>query len=271
MIKEKKNEIKFFHPKKFLGQHFILDPKLSRRIVAVAGDISSGTTIEVGPGLGSLTKALLESQANVIAIEKDKDLMNRLEKLAEDWPNNLSIIEKDAKKVDISRLGETPRRIIANLPYNIATELLVSWLKKPDSFSTLTVMLQKEVAQRIVASPGSKIYGRLSILANWHWQTSLSFHVNPKVFIPPPKVDSSIIHFTSLHEPIAPAEIKSLEKITSATFGQRRKMIRSSLKIFGDPEKICLEAGVDSTLRPEQITIEKFCALARAYNTCKSL
>ncbi len=251
-------------PRKGLGQHFLLDLNLTARIARVAGDISEGTTVEVGPGPGGLTRALLEADATVVAIEKDERCISALAEVSAAWPGRLEVTKGDVLKVDASTIGGTPRRIIANLPYNIGTELLVRWLSRPDAFTSLTVMIQKEVAARVAAGPGSKIYGRLSVLAGWRWKVTQALDVPPEAFTPPPKVESTVIHAVPLESPVAEADATILAQVTAAAFGQRRKMIRSSLKSLGDSQALCAAAGLDPTQRPEQISVAGFCALARA-------
>ncbi len=249
---------------KGLGQHFLLDLNLTARIARSAGDLSGGTTIEVGPGPGGLTRALLAQGARVIAIEKDPRCISILTDLAAAYPGQLEIIEGDAQRTNITVLGNTPRRVVANLPYNIGTDLILTWLDRPDAFASLTVMVQKEVAERLAAGPGSKQYGRLSVFAGWRWQVRKDFDVNPKAFTPPPKVDSSIVHLIPRAAPLAEADADTLARVTAAAFGQRRKMLRTSLKSLGDAEALCAAAGIEPTARPEQINITAFCALARA-------
>ncbi len=250
--------------RKGLGQHFLLDLALTARIARAAGDITQGTTIEIGPGPGGLTRALLDQGASVIAIEKDRRCLAALAEVAAVWPGKLEIIDGDALKLDVTGFGTLPRRVIANLPYNIGTELLVRWLSRPDAFASLTVMVQKEVAERIAADPDSKIYGRLSILAGWRWKVTRALEVPPEAFTPPPRVESTVIHIVPLPEPVAEADAATLARVTAAAFGQRRKMLRSSLKSLGDAEALCAVAGIDPTQRPEQISVTDFCALARA-------
>ena len=253
--------------RKGLGQHFLLDLNLTARVARTAGDLSTGTTIEIGPGPGGLTRALLEAGAQVIAVEKDHRCIGALQEIAAAWPGQLDIIESDALDVDIAALGNAPRRVVANLPYNVGTELLVRWLQQPDAFVSLTVMMQKEVAERLAATPGSRPYGRLSVLAGWRWHVQLEFDVNPKAFTPPPSVDSTVVHITPLGQPVAKANADALARVTAAAFGQRRKMLRSSLKPLGDAAALCEAAGLDATLRAKQVTIEGFCALAREINS----
>ena len=250
--------------KKGLGQHFLLDLNLTRRIAKAAGQINKGTTIEVGPGPGALTRALIEAGANVIAIEKDTRCIPALTSLTEIAEDKLNVLEGNVLKMDLSCLGETPRRIISNLPYNIGTELLLKWLQTPKSFESITVMLQKEVASRLIASPGSKSYGRLSVFARRCWKINLVFNINPKAFVPPPRVDSTLIHLRPLAEPIAEIDENTLSRVTAAAFGQRRKMLRSSLKKLGDAEYLCKITNLDPTARADQLSIEDFYKLSAA-------
>lgn len=254
-------------PRKGLGQHFLHDLNLTARIARTAqktSDLTTGTTIEIGPGPGGLTRALLAEGATVTAIEKDQRCLDALAQVSDAWPGKLTVIESDALKLDAATLGTAPRRIVANLPYNIGTELIVRWLQRPDAFTSLTVMVQKEVAARIAAPPGSKTYGRLSVLAGWRWKAKLAFDVDPQAFTPPPRVDSTVIHITPLEKPVAEADAATLTQVTAAAFGQRRKMLRASLKSLGDAQALCAAANLDPTIRPEQVPVEGFCALARA-------
>lgn len=249
---------------KGLGQHFLLDLNLTARIARSAGELAEGTTIEIGPGPGGLTRALLAQGARVIAIEKDKRCVSILQDLSEAYPGKLETIMADAQSTDITLLGTTPRRVVANLPYNIGTDLILGWLDRPDAFASITVMVQKEVAERLAAGPGSRQYGRLSVFAGWRWYVHKDFDVNPKAFTPPPKVESSIVHLTPRPAPVAEADAASLARVTAAAFGQRRKMLRASLKSLGDAEALCAAVGIEPTARPEQIDVATFCALARA-------
>jgi len=248
---------------KGLGQHFLLDLNLTSRIARSAGDLSTGTTIEIGPGPGGLTRALLEQGAQVIVIEKDERCIAIQNALAEAYPGKLDVVMGDAQAIDIANLGKMPRRVVANLPYNIGTDLILTWLDTPQAFTSITVMVQKEVAERLAADPGSKQYGRLSVFAGWRWQVRKDFDVNPKAFTPPPKVESSIVHLIPRPEPLAEADATALSRVTAAAFGQRRKMLRTSLKSLGDAEALCAAVGVPATARPEQVDIATFCALAR--------
>ncbi len=256
------NKINNFEKNKRLGQHFLNDRNILKKILNLHKNLTLGTVIEIGPGLGSLTKEILNRDAKLITIEKDTRLKEPLLNLKELWPNNLEIIFGDALKIEIHNLGNKPRRIIANLPYNIGTELLVQCLEKPKFFSSITVMLQKEVAERITANPGSKNYGRLSVLSGWHWDSELAFTVKAKSFNPPPKVDSAVLNLVPKDKPILPINVNTLSKITHALFSNRRKMLRSGLKKLGDPDMIASETGIDIAKRPQELTIKEFCIIA---------
>jgi 16S rRNA (adenine1518-N6/adenine1519-N6)-dimethyltransferase len=249
--------------KKSLGQNFLLDLNLTAKIARAAGDLGAGTTIEIGPGPGGLTRALLEGGARVIAIEKDSRCQAALAELAAHYPGRLEVIGGDALTIDAARLGEAPRRIVANLPYNVATPLLIGWLRTIDAFESLTLMFQREVADRLTAPPGGRAYGRLSVIAQWRAQVKRLFDIDPKAFTPPPKVVSSVVQFRRRAD--APeADFARLERVTAAAFGQRRKMLRASLKSLGDAAALLAEAGLEPTARAEEISIEGFCRLARA-------
>lgn len=250
---------------KALGQHFLLDLNLTGRIARAAGDLTSGTCIEVGPGPGGLTRALLDAGAHVIAIEKDKRCREILEELRAAYPDRLETIEADALTIDAAQLGVAPRRIVANLPYNVGTELLLGWLKNIGAFECLVLMFQSEVAARLTAPADTKAYGRLSVITQWLCDVEPLFHINPKAFTPPPAVNSTVVRLTPRRQPLAPAKRETLERVTAAAFGQRRKMLRQSLKSLGvDAEALCRAAGVEPTARAETLSVEQFCALARA-------
>jgi 16S rRNA (adenine1518-N6/adenine1519-N6)-dimethyltransferase len=252
--------------RKSLGQNFILDLNLTRRIARAAGALDAGTTIEVGPGPGGLTRALLaEGAARVIAIERDQRCIAALAELAALYPSRLSMIEGDALTLDPTTLGDAPRRIVANLPYNIATALLLKWLERIADYESLTLMFQREVAERLVATPRSPAYGRLSVLVQWLCEARILFDIAPGAFTPPPKVTSSVARLVPRAAPLAPAEKATLERVTAAAFGQRRKMLRSSLRSLGVPvEPLLSAAGVAPTARAEELSVAAFCALARA-------
>ena len=250
--------------RKSLGQNFLFDLNLTRKIARSAGPLT-GTTIEIGPGPGGLTRALLlEQAAHVIAIEKDRRAREVLSSLLTSAGDRLTLIEADALTSPIWELGTTPRRIIANLPYNIATTLLIKWLKHANCFDSMTLMFQREVAERITAHTGEATYGRLSVLTRWLADAKILFDVPPSAFVPPPKITSSIVQIVPLAHPRYPCSQHFLEFITRKAFGQRRKMLRSSLKkINGD--QLLAAAGIAPESRPQDIDIEKFCKLANLY------
>jgi 16S rRNA (adenine1518-N6/adenine1519-N6)-dimethyltransferase len=250
--------------RKSLGQHFLYDLNLTRRIARAAGDLSSGTTIEIGPGPGGLTRALLlEGAAKVIAVERDARALPALAEIQVVHPGKLEILEADALDLDAATLGEAPRRIVANLPYNAGTPMLLAWLARPDAFERLVLMFQKEVAERICAGPGGKDYGRLAVAAQWRWRPRKLFDVAPSAFVPPPSIVSAVVELIPREAPLAPADPKTLERVVAAAFGQRRKMLRQSLKSVGDATALCEGAGIDPTRRAETLSVEEFCALAR--------
>ena len=251
--------------RKRLGQHFLLDLNLTRRIARAAGDLSEGTVIEIGPGPGGLTRALLEVGARrVIAIERDERCRPALAELEAAFPGRLTVIFADALQTDAARIGEPPRRIVANLPYNVATPLLVRWLQTIDAFAGLTLMFQKEVADRLTARPRTKDYGRLSVLTQWLTEPRRLFDIPARAFTPPPKVTSTVVQLTPRPAPLHRADRATLERVTAAAFGQRRKMLRQSLKQLGaDPAALLARAGVPETARAEELNVEQFCTLAR--------
>ncbi len=246
-----------------LGQHFLLDPNLTARIARSAGDLTRTTVIEVGPGPGGLTRSLLAAgAARVVAIEKDERCVAALSGLAGTYPDRLTVIGGDALEQDFEALAPPPRRIVANLPYNIATPLLLRWLRTAAAFTGFTLMFQKEVADRIVADPGTAAYGRLSVVVQWLCSAELLFNVDARAFVPPPQVASAVVGLTPRPQPLAPADWTALTQVTAAAFGQRRKMLRGALRSLGlAPEA----AGIDGRRRGETLTVDEFCALARAY------
>jgi 16S rRNA (adenine1518-N6/adenine1519-N6)-dimethyltransferase len=254
--------------KKALGQNFLLDLNLTSRIARASGPLEGATVVEVGPGPGGLTRALLAGgAARVIAIERDARCLPALAEVAAAYPGRLEVIEGDALKVDMAALtGGAPSRIVANLPYNVGTSLLTGWLTGeawPPWYQSLTLMFQKEVAQRIVAAPGSDAYGRLGVLCGWRTEARIMFDVAPSAFVPPPKITSSVVHLVPRAEPL-PCAVRMLERVTLAAFGQRRKMIRQSLKgLVSDPMPLIEAAGLEPTERAENLTVEDFCRLAR--------
>ncbi|AQZ52387.1 16S rRNA (adenine(1518)-N(6)/adenine(1519)-N(6))-dimethyltransferase RsmA [Martelella mediterranea] len=252
--------------KKALGQNFLLDLNLTQKIARTAGDLEGAHVIEVGPGPGGLTRAILSLGAEKLTvIERDERCLPALEEIASHYPGRLEIIGGDALKTDFAALaGDRPVRIISNLPYNVGTQLLVNWLLPrawPPYWQSLTLMFQKEVAQRIVAEAGDNHYGRLGVLAGWRTQARIAFDVPPQAFTPPPKVTSSVVHLTPRAEPL-PVAASALERVTQAAFGQRRKMLRQSLKSLGG-EALLAKAGIDPTRRAETLSIAEFCELAR--------
>jgi 16S rRNA (adenine1518-N6/adenine1519-N6)-dimethyltransferase len=252
-------------PRKSLGQNFLLDPRLIARIAAAAGKLGDAHVVEIGPGPGGLTRALLAAGAKeVVAIERDERCVAALRELEAAYPGRLRIVPGDALAIDPATLVPAPRRIVANLPYNIATPLLTSWLARIQDYEGLTLMFQREVADRLTARPRSKDYGRLSILTQWLTVPEQVFDIPPGAFFPPPKVTSTVVHLTPRPQPLAPADRLVLEKVTAAGFGQRRKMLRSSLKSLGvDTEALLAGAEVEPTARAEELSVEQFCALAR--------
>lgn len=254
--------------RKSLGQNFLLDLNLTGRIARSAGDISDVTVVEVGPGPGGLTRALLAEGAHkVIAIERDDRCLPALAEIAAHYPGRLEIIAADALTIDLSSLADGPIKVVANLPYNVATPLLVRWLQTepwPPVWQSLTLMFQREVAERIVAAPKANAYGRLGVLAGWRTEANILFDIDPKAFTPPPKVTSSVVEILPLDTPM-PTEASLLERVAAAGFGQRRKMLRQSLKSLGvNAESLLAEAGIEGTRRAEEISIAGFVSLANA-------
>ncbi len=252
--------------RKSLGQNFLLDLNLTARIARASGGLEGVTVVEVGPGPGGLTRALLALGADrVVAIEKDSRAVAALAEVAEHYPNRLEIIEGDALAFDPESVVTGQARIVANLPYNIATALLVGWLtpgRWPPWWDSLTLMFQREVAERITAQPGSESYGRLGVLCGWRTDAKIMFDVPPSAFVPPPKVTSSVVRLVPRADP-EPCNARDLEIVTQAAFGQRRKMLRQSLKgVFRDPLAVLEMAGIDQTQRAEQLTIAQFAHLA---------
>jgi 16S rRNA (adenine1518-N6/adenine1519-N6)-dimethyltransferase len=255
--------------KKSLGQNFLLDLNLTAKIARLAGDLEGYDVLEVGPGPGGLTRGLLASGARrVIALEKDPRCIPALYEIAEVYPGQLDIFNADALDFDVRSHLTVPIRIVANLPYNVGTALLIRWLTPkdwPPFWSTLTLMFQKEVAERIIATPGSKSYGRLAILAQWKSNPKIMMELPPEVFTPPPKVHSAVVHFDALPEPRFPAPAGLLTSTVAMAFNQRRKMLRSSLKSASpNIENVLRDAGIEPTARAEEISLEGFCALARS-------
>ena len=256
-------------PKKSLGQNFLFDLNLTARIARAAGSLDGATVMEVGPGPGGLTRALLaEGAGTVVAIERDERALPALAEIEARYPERLHVIADDALRVDPADAlsGARDGRIVANLPYNVGTQLLVNWLTVdawPPAWSSLTLMFQREVAERIVARPGDGAYGRLGVLAGWRTDARIAFDVPPSAFVPPPKVTSSVVVLHPRREPL-PCEPWALAHVTQLAFGQRRKMLRQSLKPIGGAA-LLESLDIEPTRRPETLDIAAFCALARAY------
>ena len=254
--------------KKSLGQNFILDLNLTAKIARLAGSLDDHDVLEIGPGPGGLTRGLLsEGARRVVVLEKDIRCMPALEEIKAAYRNKVQIFNVDALEFNARHHLTGPVRIVSNLPYNVGTELLIRWLTPgdwPPFWETLTLMFQKEVAERIIAAPGSKAYGRLSILAQWKANAKIVMALPPEAFSPPPKVHSAVVHFTALREPRFPAPARLLSSTVAMAFNQRRKMLRSSLKAASkDIEMILRDAGLEPTARAEEISLEGYCALAR--------
>lgn len=255
--------------KKSLGQNFLLDLNLTSKIARQAGDLSKCDVLEIGPGPGGLTRGLLhEGARRVLAIERDERLTPALDQIKAYYDGKLEVIFGDALEVDISAHLTAPVKVVANLPYNVGTELLIRWLTPdtwPPYWESLTLMFQKEVAQRIVAQPGSKAYGRLALLAQWRCNAKMVMEISPQAFTPPPKVTSAVVHIERLEKPRFEADGKVLERVVATAFNQRRKMLRASLKgLSPQIEDILVSVGIKPTQRAEEINLEQFCALARA-------
>lgn len=256
--------------RKALGQNFLLDLNLTSRIARIAGDLTNTDVLEVGPGPGGLTRGLLaEGARRVLAIEKDHRCLPALAQIADLYDGRLQVIEGDALEVNPLEHLTPPIAICANLPYNVGTELLIRWLTPkewPPVWNSLTLMFQKEVAERITAQPGSKTYGRLAILSQWRTDARIALTLPPEAFSPPPKVHSAVVHLTALPEPRFPADAKVLERVVAKAFNQRRKMLRAALKgLAPDVEDRLIAAGIKPTERAEQVSLEAFCALARQF------
>ncbi len=250
--------------RKALGQHFLFDPALCGRIAALAGDLAGRHIIEVGPGPGGLTRALLASPAaEVVAVELDRRVVPILYELQGAFPGRLRIVQGDAMKMDPEALAPAPRRIISNLPYNVGSMLLVGWLRRAAALEGMTLMFQQEVAERITAAPDTEAYGRLGVLAQWRCRCDLLLRLPPGAFSPPPKVWSAVVGFTPRPDDPGPALFAAMERLTAAAFGQRRKMLRGSLKSLGDSEALLEASGIEGTRRAETLTIQEFDRLAR--------
>ena len=255
--------------KKSLGQNFLLDLNLTAKIARAAGDLRLADVLEIGPGPGGLTRGLLaEGARHVLAVEKDARALPALAEIAAAYPGRLEVVEGDALALDLAGRLRPPVKIVANLPYNVGTELLGRWMTPPvwpPYWQSLTLMFQKEVAERIVAKPGSKAYGRLALLVQWRAEARIVLTLPPEAFTPPPKVSSAVVQITALPAPRYPADPKVLERVVAAAFGQRRKMLRASLRGLAPDIEARLQAvGIAPTARAEEIPLEAFCALARA-------
>jgi 16S rRNA (adenine1518-N6/adenine1519-N6)-dimethyltransferase len=253
--------------KRQLGQNFLLDLNLTSRVARTAGPLDEVTVIEVGPGPGGLTRSLLaEGARRVVAIERDERTLPALAEIAAAYPGRLEIISGDALEIDYAALADGPTKIVANLPYNIATPLLTGWLTLepwPPFYESLTLMFQREVAERIVAPSGGEAYGRLGVLCGWRTEARIAFDVNRSAFVPPPRVTSTVVHLTP--KPVDPdVRVRDLEAVTRAAFGQRRKMIRQSLKATGAPvEKLLEAAELRGDERAEELPVEAFLRMAK--------
>lgn len=258
--------------KKSFGQHFLLDEHVTDKVARAAGDMSACNVIEIGPGPGGLTRSLLKANAkSVTAIEMDARCVEALQELVAAYPERLRVLKEDGLKAGLLSLVPAPRKIVANLPYNVGTLMLVKWLQEvaanASAYASMTLMFQREVAQRIVAQPGGKDYGRISVLAQWLCEAKWHFDLPPGAFSPPPKVDSSVISLIPRGKPLHDVRLKSLERVLAAAFGQRRKMLRQALKTSGVNAEMLLErADLDGTRRAETLSVSEFCALAQAYS-----
>ena len=255
--------------KRQLGQNFLLDLNLTAKIARLAGDLAGSDVLEIGPGPGGLTRGLLvEGARRVVAVEKDPRCIAALQEISAAYPGRLEVVEGDAMQIDMAALLSPPVRIAANLPYNVGTEVLIRWLTPkiwPPFWTSMTLMFQREVALRITAKPGDDHYGRLAILCQWRSDAKIVMHLPPEAFTPAPKVHSAVVHLTRLEAPRFPADAKTLQRVVAAAFGQRRKMLRSSLKpLGGDLEALLKVADIPPTARAEEIDLQRFCALARA-------
>ncbi|MDZ5648491.1 16S rRNA (adenine(1518)-N(6)/adenine(1519)-N(6))-dimethyltransferase RsmA [Nitrospirillum sp. BR 11828] len=253
--------------RKALGQHFLLDLNLTARVAAAAGDLAGVTVIEVGPGPGGLTRALVESDAKaVIAVERDSRFVAALADVVETAAGRLTIVEGDALAVDMTAIAPAPRAIVANLPYNVGTPMLVGWLRQIREFRSLTLMFQKEVVERIVAVPRTKDYGRLAVMSQWLAEARLVFDIPPQAFSPPPKVMSAVVHITPRVLPDDAPSFKDMERVVAAAFNQRRKMLRAGLKgLVAQPEPLLEAAGIPPTARAEEVDVAGFVRLAHAW------
>lgn len=258
--------------RKGLGQHFLLDMNVTRRVARAAGDVTGVDVIEVGPGPGGLTRALLETPARrVIAVEIDRRCVAALAELAAESEGRLEIVEADALQVDPRAVSEAPRAVVANLPYNVGTRLLVDWLEHAEAYVGFTLMLQREVVDRLTAAPGGKDYGRLSVIAQWRTEARRAFDVSARAFTPPPKVDSAVVTLSPRPRAADAPDWRAMMAVTAAAFGQRRKMLRGSLRSLGvDVGALLDEAGIPAEARAEVLGVGEFERLARAWRRLSS-
>ncbi|GBE43797.1 ribosomal RNA small subunit methyltransferase A [bacterium BMS3Bbin10] len=257
--------------RKGLGQNFILDLNLTRRIARAAGPLDAVNIVEIGAGPGGLTRALLlEGAAKVYAVERDERCLPALEEIASHYPGRVEILRGDALEMDLSELAPSPARIVANLPYGASTELLARWLTTepwPPWYDRMVLMFQREVAERIVSAPGCKAFGRLSVLAQWRTSPRKLLNLPPRAFTPAPKVDSTLVEFVPVPEPEPAGSCAALQQVVATAFGQRRKMLRKSLRsLMQEPEKTLESIGIDPSLRAEALSVSEFCALARIWH-----
>lgn len=252
---------------KSLGQHFLLDRNLIRRIVRAAGTFEDTSVLEIGAGPGGLTRELLATSARtVIAVERDTRCIAALNELALDSAGRLVVLEADALDIDEAALISGAAKIVANLPYNIATELFFKWQERPALFEGFTLMFQREVADRFTACSRTKAYGRLSVMAQWRYAVRRVFDLPPEAFVPPPRVTSSVVQFTPLSEPLSPADPAAMRRVVAAAFGQRRKMLRGALQTLPcDSAALLQDSGIAGTARAEELEVSDFCALARSF------
>jgi 16S rRNA (adenine1518-N6/adenine1519-N6)-dimethyltransferase len=256
-------------PRRSLGQHFIFDATVTERIAEAAGNLKDAIVYEVGPGPGGLTQALLETELHkLVAVENDSRCAAALEELGRSYSGRLRVVLANAVDVDETRYMPLGSHIVANLPYNIATLLLLKWLRSANRYASMTLMFQKEVAERLVAAPSTKDYGRLSVMTQWACETRILFDIPPEVFIPPPKVTSTLVSLVPRAEPLAPARRDRLEKVVASGFGQRRKMLRTALKTLGvDTGELLKMSDIDPEKRAEELNVEQFCTLARSFHS----
>lgn len=262
--------------RKSLGQNFLLDLNLTGRIARAAGALDKCTVVEIGPGPGGLTRALLHAGAKkIVAVEKDERCLAALNEIAAAYPGRLQIIAADALEIELDAITTGPVKLVANLPYNVATPLLIKWLtpdRWPPQWESLTLMFQKEVAERITSPVGGKAYGRLAVLSQWRCDAHMLFDIDPRAFTPAPKVTSTVVQITPLALPRAEANLEALQTVAAAAFGQRRKMLRRSLTVLGvDTGQLLEISGLVPTARAEEIDIKGFCALARAYHNLRHM